>query len=41
MYIDDLKSVAKTFGYDEETIDALMEEGFTPDEIEEYSYCYE
>lgn len=40
-YLDDLKSVAKTFGYDEETIDALMEEGFSPDEIEEYIYCCE
>ena len=40
-YADDLKSVAKCHGYDPDTIDELMDEGFTPDEIEEYIYCCE
>ena len=40
-YLDDLKSATKPFGYDEEIITALMKEGFTPDEIEEYLYCRE
>ena len=37
-YLDDLKSVAKGYGYDPETINDLMSEGFTPDEIEEQGY---
>ena len=40
-YVDDLKSIAKTFGYTSETIDSLLQDGFTPEEIEEYIYCYE
>lgn len=38
-YIKDLKSVSKHYGYDPDDIDALIEDGFTPDEIEEYMYC--
>lgn len=37
-YIDDLKGIAKNFGYEPEEIDALINDGFTPDEIEEYLY---
>ena len=40
-YIDDIKEVAKYQGYSPETIDGLLEGGFTPDEIEEYIYCME
>ena len=40
-YADDLKNVAKCHGYDPDTIDELMNEGFTLDEIEEYIYCCE
>lgn len=40
-YIDELKSVAKSCGYDPDTIDDLLNSGFTPDEIEEYIYCCE
>lgn len=40
-YIKDLKSVSKHYGYDPDDIDTLIEEGFTPDEIEEYIYCTE
>ncbi len=40
-YITDLKSVSKYYGYDPDDIDALIEDGFTPDEIEEYIYCME
>lgn len=40
-YIDDLKSIAKGFGYDEDSIDALLSDGFSPEEIEEYIYCME
>ncbi len=40
-YIEDLKSVSKYYGYEPDDIDSLIEEGFTPDEIEEYIYCME
>ena len=40
-YIEDLKNVSKYYGYDPDDIDTLIEEGFTPDEIEEYIYCME
>ena len=40
-YIDDLKAVASYQGYSEEEIDELLENGFTPEEIEEYIYCLE
>ncbi len=39
MYIDDLKEVAKSYGYSPKAIDELLEQGFTTDEIEEYIYC--
>lgn len=38
-YIDDLKSFAPSFGYDESEVDRLIDIGFTLDEIEEYMYC--
>lgn len=38
-YISDLKSVAACQGYEPETIDELLEGGFSPEEIEEYIYC--
>ena len=38
-YIDDLKSVAVFEGICPEEIDMLVDDGFTPDEIEEYIYC--
>lgn len=41
MYIEEIKSVAKYYGYAPETIDELIEGGFTPEEIEEYIYCME
>ncbi len=40
-YLDDLKNIAKGYGYDSETIDELLNSGFTTDEIEEYIYCCE
>ena len=40
-YIDDIKAVAKYQGYSPDTVDELLEGGFTPDEIEEYIYCME
>ena len=40
-YLDDLKNIAKGYGYDSETIDELLSSGFTTDEIEEYIYCCE
>ena len=39
-YIDDLKSVASYQGYSPDMIDELLESGFSPDEIEDYMYCY-
>lgn len=38
-YISDLKAVATCQGYEPETIDELLEGGFTLEEIEEYIYC--
>lgn len=40
-YVDDLKMIASYQGYSEDEIDCLLENGFTPDEIEEYIYCRE
>lgn len=33
-YIDDIKSVASYYGYQEDDIDTMLRQGFTPDEIE-------
>lgn len=38
-YLDDLKAVAVYFGIYPEDVDALLEDGMTPDEIEEFLYC--
>lgn len=38
-YLDDLKAVAVFFGIFPEDIDALVQDGMTPDEIEEFLYC--
>ena len=40
-YIDDLKAVAVYMGYPPESIDKMLKDGFTPEEIEDYIYCYE
>lgn len=40
-YVDELKSVARSFGYSPDDIDMLLAEGFTPEEIEDYFYCME
>ncbi len=40
-YLDDLKSVAKSLGYDDSDVDKLLKDGFTPEEIEDYLYCIE
>ena len=40
-YLDEVKSVAQTFGYTPEDIDALTLQGFSPEEIEELFYCGE
>ena len=37
-YITDLKSVSKYYGYEPDDIDVLIEEGFSPEEIEEFIY---
>ena len=38
-YIDDLKSVAAHMGVSPDDIEELAENGFTPEEIEDYIYC--
>ena len=38
-YLDDLKSIAVYFGVFPEDVDALIADGMTPDEIEEFLYC--
>lgn len=40
-YIEDLKSVAVYQGFSPEVVDALLDEGFMPEEIEDYIYCME
>lgn len=40
-YLDELKSVAGSFGYTPGMIDRLLRQGFTTDEIEEFLYCGE
>lgn len=37
-YIDDIKSIATYYGYSSEDIDSLLNQGFTPAEIEEILY---
>lgn len=37
-YIDDIKSVASYYGYQEDDIDTMLRQGFTPDEIEQILY---
>lgn len=38
-YIKEIKKVAGSFGYSADEVDELLEEGFSPEEIEEYFYC--
>ena len=40
-YVDDLKSVARCFGFEPESIDRLLHLGFQPEEIEEFMYAGE
>lgn len=40
-YLELLKSMASSFGYTAEDIDALLEEGFTLEEIESCFYDFE
>ncbi len=40
-YIDDLKSVARCFGFEPESVDRLLHLGFQPEEIEEFLYAGE
>ncbi len=37
-YVDELKSMAGLYGYTAEDVDDMMEQGITPEEIEEYFY---
>ena len=37
-YLTDLKAIAIHQGFDESAIDELLEQDFTPQEIEEYIY---
>lgn len=38
-YLNELKSVASSFGYSPESIDELLFQGFTMDDVEELLYC--
>ena len=40
-YVDDLKSVARCFGFEPEAVDRLLRLGFAPEEIEEFMYAGE
>ena len=39
-YIDDLKSVAAYQGFSPDDIDVLLDDGYSPEEIEDYIYCF-
>ncbi len=39
-YVEDLKAVAAYQGFAPEMVDDLLQNGFTPEEIEEYIYCF-
>lgn len=38
LYVQELKSVAGSFGYSPEDVDTLLREGFSPEELENYFY---
>lgn len=38
-YTDDLRSIAGAFGYTPEDVDALLDDGISPEEIEDFFYC--
>ena len=40
-YIDELKTVARYYGYEEQLVDAWLQDGFTTDDIEDFLYCGE
>ena len=40
-YLDEVKSVALAFGHDPEEIEYLAEQGFSPEELEDFLYCGE
>ena len=41
VYIEDLKCIAAYQGYSPDDIDTMLDNGISPDEIEEYLYCWE
>ncbi len=40
-YLQDLRTTAQCLGYEEDLVDAWLQDGFTTDEIEEFLYCGE
>ena len=38
-YLTELKSVASSFGYSPDSIDEILRQGFTLDDVEEMLYC--
>jgi len=38
-YLDGIKAVAASFGYSPESIDKILEQGYTLEDIEEFLYC--
>ncbi len=40
-YIDELKTVARYYGYEETLVDNWLQDGFTTDDIEDFLYCGE
>ena len=40
-YLNELKTIANWYGYDNAVVDTWLEEGFSTDEIEEFLYCGE
>lgn len=40
-YIDELKTVARYYGYEEDLVNTWLQDGFTTDDIEDFLYCGE
>lgn len=40
-YLNEIKEVAASFGYAPDSIDTLAQQGFSPEELEEFLYCGE
>ena len=40
-YLDELRTIANWYGYDNTLVDTWLSDGFSTDEIEDFLYCGE